>query len=162
MICAGALIAGWFMAEAINANAASVPAPVSSYVVEEPVETVWLEPLAPVVTPPPAPTLDAQLWGEETLASVGIATDVRILWTDVGNCGADISTGGMGGCTYTHEDYSRTIIMSPGLTGTDWGRHILFHEIGHTLGLDECGAEAYAHQFEVEPLWSYPECNPNQ
>ena len=50
------------------------------------------------------------------------------------------------------------VLISPELAYTAWGNHILFHELAHTMGADECGAEAYAHQFETVELWSYPEC----
>jgi hypothetical protein len=99
-------------------------------------------------------------WVEATLAAADfeLTPNVAVVFSDTSNCGADISTVAMGGCTYATGANTYTIVISPGLVGTDSGKHILFHELGHTVGMGECEAEAYAHQFEESPLWSYPNC----
>jgi hypothetical protein len=39
--------------------------------------------------------------------------------------------------------------------------HILLHEVGHALGIeDECGAEEFAHQWSNPEIWAYDECQP--
>lgn len=101
------------------------------------------------------------LWVPESISQAGIVLEdnVTFLYTNDNNCGAELSPVGMGGCTLTHANGSFTIILSPKLAYTATGNHILFHEIAHTMGASECEAEAFAHQFEYEPMWSYPECN---
>lgn len=100
-------------------------------------------------------------WVEEELfqADMEPSPNTTIAFTNAYNCGAELSPLSMGGCMFTLEDGAYFITLSPGLEGTVSGRHTLFHEIGHTLGLDECGAEYYAQQFDtVDDLWAYPEC----
>lgn len=100
-------------------------------------------------------------WATDTLSEAGIEVpaNVTVTLTDVGNCGADLSAAGMGGCTTHNTDGTITVVVSPGLAGSAWGNHILLHEYAHTLGYGECAAEAYAHVYErSSDLWSYPEC----
>lgn len=106
-----------------------------------------------------APLKLASTWVPEALADaeVSVPANVSFLYQNKYNCGA-IETG-MGGCTVKRTDMDGYIILlSPELAYTAWGNHILFHEIAHTMGANECEAEAYAHQFEAVALWSYPEC----
>jgi hypothetical protein len=93
-------------------------------------------------------------------ADMEMVPTTTILFTNTANCGADISTVAQGGCTYNLQDGTHVMVLSPTLPFTAWGHHILFHELAHTLGImDECKAEAYAHQFEYDvELWSYPAC----
>lgn len=108
----------------------------------------------------PVTVAEAGEWAEATLAGAGVElpANTELLFSNVGNCGADISANGMGGCTYTLTD-KRVIVLSPGLAWTEAGSHILFHETAHAMGImDECEAEAYAHSFEDVAYWSYPEC----
>jgi hypothetical protein len=108
-----------------------------------------------------APFKLASTWVPEALADAGVAypENVVFLYQNEYNCGAEISDLGQGGCTVTMEDGSGyVVLLSPELAYTAWGNHILFHELAHTMGADECTAEAYAHQFEAVALWSYPEC----
>jgi hypothetical protein len=102
----------------------------------------------------------AQRWANVMLESAGIElmSDVQMVFTNAYNCGANASTAALGGCTYTLENGNHLVVLSPGLANTQWGNHILFHELGHTAGLGECDAEAFAHQFEEVAMWSYPEC----
>jgi hypothetical protein len=102
----------------------------------------------------------ASTWVPEALESAGVQVDntVVFLYTDTDNCGAILSEVGQGGCTVTLKDGGHAVLISPSLAYTAWGNHILFHELAHTYGANECEAEAYAHQFEVTKLWSYPEC----
>jgi hypothetical protein len=106
------------------------------------------------------PLMSSSLWASEVLSDAGVSlpANVRLAFTNEGNCGAEISIAGLGGCTTYHEDMSMTVTISRELSYSSWGNHILMHEIAHTLGADECTAEAYAHQFEQVALWSYPEC----
>lgn len=107
-----------------------------------------------------APFKLASTWVPEALADAGIPypSNVTFLYQDENNCGA--KDGGLGGCTVTMPNGHYAVLISPKLAYTPWGNHILFHELGHTLGYDECGAESYAHSFEdpAHLLWSYPEC----
>lgn len=124
-----------------------IVAPVSTY--EAPVQAIL-------------GTEEAVSWVEEELfqADMELPPTTTIAVTNAANCGAEISPMSQGGCTYSMEDGTHFIVISPELMGTVWGTHILFHEIGHTLGLDECGAELYAHQYDTVELWSYPQCRP--
>lgn len=109
----------------------------------------------------PAPLKLASTWVPEALADAGVAypTNVQFLYQNEYNCGAIHSEVGMGGCTVKRTDIDGYIVLiSPKLAYTAWGNHILFHELAHTMGANECEAEAYAHQFETAALWSYPEC----
>lgn len=106
-----------------------------------------------------APFKLASTWVPEALADAGVELpeNVTILFQNQYNCGA--TETGLGGCTVTRTDIKgHVILISPELAYTAWGNHILFHEIAHTMGANECEAEAYAHQFEAVALWSYPEC----
>jgi hypothetical protein len=105
----------------------------------------------------------ARTWAEATLAGSGVTlpANVSLVYSSVANCGADLSAAAMGGCTYKLADRT-VIVISPELAWTAAGSHILFHEIGHALGIDnECHAEEFAHQFEdpANLVWSYPSCN---
>jgi hypothetical protein len=103
----------------------------------------------------------ARAWAEATLTGSGVQlpTNVTLLFSDVANCGADLSAAGKGGCTYQAPS-GPVIVLSPDLAWTEAGSHILFHEVAHALGIgDECAAEEWAHQFEDAPYWSYPTCN---
>jgi galactokinase len=91
-------------------------------------------------------------------ADMELTPNVTMIFSNTSNCGAEKSTAGRGGCTYTVAPNTYVIVMSPELANTQWGNHILFHELAHTVGMGECEAEAYAHQFEEEELWSYPTC----
>jgi hypothetical protein len=99
-------------------------------------------------------------WAGVMLAYAGIdlKANVQLIFSNTSNCGADISTVHLGGCTYNLGDGNYAVVISPELAWTKVGNHILFHELGHTVGLDECGAEAFAHQYEEVALWSYPNC----
>lgn len=150
----------------------TVAAPVAPAAELAPVVTApRVTPPAPRATPvtpaaPAAPPVtvktDAHNWAESTLEGSGVTlpANVEFLFSDSGNCGADISAAGQGGCTYTLPG-KKVIVLSPGLAWTEAGSHVLFHEAAHALGVqDECAAEAFAHQFE-EPgrlVWSYPAC----
>lgn len=126
-------------------------APVAPYVAPQ-------APAAPVVAPTQASKAD--MWAAATLRDARIsAPNVKWLFTNEANCGAALSAENSGGCTYETAANQYTVIISPELAGTAGGHHILFHELAHTQGIaDECAAEAFAHQFESEALWSYPEC----
>ena len=102
----------------------------------------------------------AQRWAQAMLesADMELTPNVTLLFTSASNCGAEKSTAGIGGCTYTVAPNTYVVTISPELANTQWGNHILFHELGHTVGLGECEAESYAHQFEEVELWSYPLC----
>lgn len=107
----------------------------------------------------PVTVAEARGWAEATLTGVDVPAHVEFLFTNEGNCGAEISADGQGGCTYYLADKT-VIVLSPGMAWTVGGAHVLLHEVGHATGLvDECEAEAFAHQFEDAPYWSYPECN---
>jgi hypothetical protein len=112
----------------------------------------------------PVATVDqAREWAEATLSGSGVtlADNVTLLFSSTANCGADASAAGMGGCTYFLKS-GPVVVISPELAWTQAGSHILFHETAHSMGIvDECAAEAWAHQFEDEPYWSYPECQTN-
>lgn len=118
-----------------------------------------LSPLA-YVAPKLAARQSAQEWAYLTLEDAGVklSPNVTLEFTNEDNCGAKLSTASLGGCTHTTAPHTYTVQVSPELAYTAWGNHILFHEIAHTLGADECAAEEYAHHFEDEPLWSYPAC----
>lgn len=106
-----------------------------------------------------APFKLASTWVPEALADAGVELpeNVTILFQNEHNCGA--TETGLGGCTVTRTDIDGYVVLiSPELAYTAWGNHILFHEIAHTMGANECEAEAYAHQFEAVALWSYPAC----
>jgi len=103
----------------------------------------------------------ASTWVPEALAEAGVAypQNVVFLYQNEDNCGAELSEAGLGGCTVKRTDIEGYVVLiSPELAYTAWGNHILFHELAHTMGANECEAEAYAHQFETVALWSYPEC----
>lgn len=104
----------------------------------------------------------ASTWVPEALADAGVdlPSNVTFLYQNEYNCGAELSPLSIGGCTLTRTDIvgHYIILISPELAYTAWGNHILFHELAHTMGANECEAEAYAHQFEATALWSYPEC----
>lgn len=102
----------------------------------------------------------AQKWAQAMIesADMELTPNVTLVFTSAFNCGAEKSTATLGGCTYTVAPNTYVVTISPELANTQWGNHILFHELGHTVGLDECGAEAFAHQFEEVELWSYPLC----
>lgn len=89
-----------------------------------------------------------------------IPAGIHFQLTNELNCGAVLSTSGMGGCTHFLEDGSRYITVSPELAYTPEGTHVLWHEVGHAVldTVDECAAEAYAHKFSDPNLWSYPQC----
>lgn len=93
-------------------------------------------------------------------ADMEMSPTTTILFTNVANCGAEISAVQAGGCTYNVGEGKHVIVLSPSLPFTASGHHVLFHEIGHSVGyMDECAAENYAHQFEYDQeLWSYPAC----
>lgn len=108
-----------------------------------------------------APFNLASTWVPEALADAGLPypNNVVFLHQNEYNCGAKVSPVGLGGCTVTMEDNSGYVILiSPELTYTAAGNHILFHELAHTMGAGECEAEYFAHQFEAEPIWAYEEC----
>lgn len=110
---------------------------------------------------PAVAVAEAREWAEATLAGSGVElpASASLIFSDVANCGADISADAMGGCTYQLVDRV-AIVISPDLAWTQAGAHILFHEVAHALGIaNECAAEEWAHQFEDEPYWSYPTCN---
>lgn len=100
------------------------------------------------------------LWVRDALADAGLEypDNVIFVFQNEDNCGATLSTVGLGGCTVPMEDGKFAVLISPQLAYSTWGNHILFHELAHTEGADECGAEYYAHQFETVKLWSYEEC----
>ena len=104
----------------------------------------------------------ASTWVPETLADAGVdmPANVTFLYQNENNCGAKLSPSHMGGCTVKMVNGHYAVLISPELAYTAAGNHILFHELGHTLGMNECEAEAYAHTFEdpTKLLWSYPEC----
>ena len=79
--------------------------------------------------------------------------------TDVDNCGSAISPRGTGGgCTH-HERGHTVIDISPSALFTASGVHIVYHEIGHAMGIrSECKAEEFAHQYSDPNAWSYPSC----
>jgi hypothetical protein len=114
------------------------------------------------LTVKPAVTVtEASKWAEATLTGSGVQlpANVTLLFSDVANCGADLSAAALGGCTYQLTS-GPVIVISPQLAWTEAGAHILFHETAHALGIaDECAAEEWAHQFEDAPYWSYPACN---
>lgn len=116
------------------------------------------------VAPKLAARQQAQVWASLTLAEAGVklSPSVTLEFTNEDNCGAKLSTASLGGCTHTithlNAPSTYTVQISPELAYTAWGNHILFHELAHTMGADECGAETYAHHFEDEPLWGYPSC----
>jgi len=100
-------------------------------------------------------------WVTNTLAEAGIKVpaNVHIVLTDTGNCGAQASNVGLGGCTTFHADGTMTVAVSPRLAGSVAGNHVLFHEYAHTLGYGECEAEAYAQVYTGRAdVWAYPEC----
>jgi hypothetical protein len=108
----------------------------------------------------PVTVAEAGAWAEATLTGAGVdlPANTEVIFSN-SNCGADISAVAMGGCTYTLTDRT-VVVLSPGLAWTEAGSHILFHEVGHAMGImDECEAEAYAHNFEDVAYWSYPQCN---
>lgn len=107
-----------------------------------------------------APFKLPSLWAREALADGGVdyPENVVFLFQNEDNCGAELSTVGQGGCTVPMDNGQYAVLISPELAYTAWGNHILFHELAHTMGANECEAEAYAHQFEYDELWSYPEC----
>lgn len=130
---------------------------------------------SPAAAPQPAPAPAStevnlsvfklpKLWLNEQLAQndVTLEDGVYVFFTNdpALNCGAKLSTTGYGGCTTDLEDGRYVVAISPELAYTQWGQHILFHELGHTKGMGECEAEDYAHNFEdpSQFLWSYPEC----
>lgn len=114
----------------------------------------------------PAPTFTGDVyeaptdWVGQSLweADMELSPNVIVALTNDLNCGAEASPVGLGGCTYTLEDGTYYVTVSPELAWTPQGTHILFHEIGHTLGMGECEAEYYAAQFDTVEQWSYPEC----
>ena len=95
-------------------------------------------------------------------ADIELSPNVIVALTNDLNCGAEASPVGLGGCTYTLDNGRYYVTVSPELAWTPQGTHILFHEIGHTLGMDECEAEYYAAQFDTVEQWSYPECEETQ
>ena len=107
-----------------------------------------------------APFKLPSLWAREALADGGVdyPENVVFVFQNEDNCGATLSEVGQGGCTVPMDDGRYAVLISPELAYTAWGNHILFHELAHTMGANECEAEAYAHQFESVELWSYPEC----
>lgn len=106
-----------------------------------------------------APLGIAPIWASQTLADAGVdASHVTFLFQNEHNCGAALSPAQLGGCTVTMANHHYAVLISPKLAYTPWGMHILMHEMGHTLGMNECEAEDYAHTFEDVPLWSYPAC----
>ena len=151
-ILAALLLFGWHQLHQPSTSPAAAPAATAQ------------QQLPAVLTVKPAVTVSsAEKWANATLAGAGITLpdNVTMLFTSVANCGAEASATGLGGCTYTLTD-SRVIVISPELAWTQDGSHILFHEVGHALGIaDECGAEEFAHQFEdpANLVWSYPTCN---
>jgi broad specificity polyphosphatase/5'/3'-nucleotidase SurE len=144
------LLAGSYLP---NASAAQQPATTNS-----PIATA----AAPASDQRPTVTAaEATVWAEATLAGAGVVLpeSVSLVFSDVANCGANLSTAAIGGCTYRLAAET-VIVISPSLAWTEAGSHILFHEVAHALGIsDECAAEEWAHQFEDAPYWSYPECN---
>jgi len=123
------------------------------------------QPSQPVSQPAPFsayPLKSSSVWVSEMLATmnVTVSDNVKFVFQNEDNCGAEISSIGMGGCTVTQKDGTFVVLISPELAYTYEGNHILFHEIAHTLGMGECDAEYYAHRFEETPIWSYPSCAP--
>ena len=113
--------------------------------------------------PAPVPNTSVEVahnWAQAMIesADMELTPNVNLVFSNSSNCGAEISTAGRGGCTYTVGPDQYVVVLSPELANTQWGNHILFHELGHTVGLGECEAETFAHQFEEEELWSYPTC----
>lgn len=104
-------------------------------------------------------------WDEAVLqwAGIELPSNVIIALINENNCGAKLSTVGLGGCTYpaTATDPRIVITVSPELQYTRVGEHILLHEVGHALGImEECGAEEFAHQWSDPNYWAYAECAP--
>jgi hypothetical protein len=101
-------------------------------------------------------------WLDDTLNIPGITipANVHYLITDLDNCGSKISPNNTGGgCTSHNSDGTITVRISPTAIYTMSGIHIIFHELGHALGIkSECSAEAYAHQYSAPDVWSYPSC----
>jgi hypothetical protein len=101
-------------------------------------------------------------WLKQTMKQSGliIPKHITVIFTDVDNCGSELSPGGTGGgCTIRFSDKTISVLVSPTAIETGTAEHILFHELGHAMAnLGECGAEYYAHYFSNPNQWSYPEC----
>lgn len=127
---------------------------------------IFTAPAPAAIQAPAAPTTYTVEQGNEWVqaeleeADMELSPNIKILFTNTANCGAEISATNEGGCTYSDAAGNKTIILSPTLPFTVGGHHVLFHELGHAVGyIDECEAENYAHQFEYEQeIWSYPTC----
>lgn len=150
IIAVSAFIGGY------NGSTPEAPKQAMEQAVEAPIQAPQSAPVAPRVVS----VEQAQTWATFMLeqADMELPPTTALIFSNTSNCGAEISTAGLGGCTYTLEDGSHAVILSPELAWTQWGTHILFHELAHTVGMGECEAEAYAHQFEEIELWSYPLC----
>lgn len=128
-----------------------------------PVESAKMavEPVSPVVVPPvpvepvAAPVVPAWITGTLAGYGVGVPSNVRFEVTESGNCG-----GVGGGCTTVVGDGTVIVTLSPALSGTPQGIHVLLHEMAHVLyGMnDECAADRYAHSLHGMNMWSYQEC----
>lgn len=139
-----------------NGATTEAPKQAMEQAVQAPIQAPQSAPVAPrVVT-----VEQAQTWATFMLeqADMELTPNVSLVFSSTSNCGAELSTAGLGGCTYTVAANTYVVVLSTDLAWTQWGTHILFHELGHTVGLGECEAEAYAHQFEEIELWSYPLC----
>jgi hypothetical protein len=133
----------------LSAFTGQAPAPIS----EAPVEQVAQTPIPQVLG------LD-WLSYELALSGAVVPENVVISLTNESNCGAELSTVGVGGCTHWLPSGVAYITVSPELAWTASGNHILHHELGHVVldTHDECAVEAYAHSYTTATLWSYPEC----
>lgn len=111
----------------------------------------------------PASQVQEISWEDSVLLDAGLTLPegTVLSFTEVDNCGSDLSpTGTGGGCTWTLKDGSKHVIVSPQVYNTPEGVHILLHETAHALGIkNECTAEYFAHDHGSEwYMWSYPEC----
>lgn len=141
---------------------ASAPQPIASVEHTEVAEVAEVAEVEDTTDPVAAPA--SLTWYEAVLQYAGIELPDNVLigLTNTHNCGAELSTVGLGGCTYpAGQDGTIVILVSPELQYTRVGEHILLHEVGHALGIkEECGAEEFAHQWSDPNYWAYPECAP--
>lgn len=104
---------------------------------------------APAAEEPTRTTPSA--WVAAEFAEEGVTPhwDVEYRFTDVGNCGSEISPNGTGGGCTEWTPTGPLIFISPSIIGTPEGEHILWHEYAHATQQDpwhpnECAAERFA------------------
>lgn len=97
-------------------------------------------------------------WVRSVIAEAGLKADFPIEVTDDEVCSSAIAVG----CTYIDDSIGKPVDMKikANLIGTDVGKFVVLHEMGHVAGIvDECAADDYSHAHGGSAKWQAGNCH---